>query len=128
LKYTKRNKARLIADCEKLKVQMGMGTLHVSYRFEKKDGYSLADSCMYFWGWKSKLTFYDAFFEEDEGLQRFTMIHEFVHVAMIPFDSTVEKVIDGHKKGPMQQVYRTNVKTAREIVVDRIAGAFKELL
>jgi hypothetical protein len=127
MKYTKSNKKRLIADCEKLKVQMCMGTLHVSYRFRAADGHWLAYSLMYVWGWKSRITFYNRFFEEDEELQRFTMIHELVHVSMIPFDQQVEWTIEGLTK-PNQQKARHNMRTAREIVVDRIAGAFKDLL
>ena len=127
MKYTKSNKKRLIADCEKIKVQMGLGTLHVSYCFRAVDGSSLADSLMYVWGWKSRITFYNLFFQADEELQRFTMIHEFVHVAMIPFDSQVEWVIEGLTKANQKKA-RHNMRTAREIVVDRLAGAFKELL
>jgi Zn-dependent peptidase ImmA (M78 family) len=127
MKYTKSNKKRLFADCEKLKVQMGMGALHVSYRLQKADGYSLADSLMYVWGWKSRITFYDLFFKADEELQRFTMVHELVHVSMIPFDSQVEWIIEAMKKSEQKKA-RHNMRTAREIVVDRLAGAFKELL
>lgn len=127
MKYTKKNKSRLIADCEKLKAQMGMGTLHATYRFRKKDGESLADSLMYVWGWKSEITFYDYFFEADEDLQRFTIIHELVHVSMIPFDSQVEWAVEGLSKAKQKKA-RQDLRTAREIVVDRLAGAFKQLM
>jgi len=127
MKYLKKDKAKLIADCERLKALIGMGTMHVDYVFRKADGSSLADCLMYVWGWKSRITFYDKFFQSEEKLQRFTMIHELVHVAMIPFDSQVEWIVESLPKKQHQKA-RFNLRTAREIVVDRLAGAFKELL
>jgi len=127
MKYTRSNKKRLIADCEKLKVRLGMGNMHVSYQFAKKDGYSLADSVMYAWGWKSRITFYDYFFESDEALQLHTILHEFVHVMMMPYDSQVEFITDAMPK-KNQKAAKHNIRTSREITVDRLAATLKELL
>jgi len=127
MKYTKKDKKKLVADCEIIKRQLGMDTMHVDYWFRKKEGYSLADCLMYVWGWKTRITFYDRFFQADEELQKFTIIHEFVHAAMVPFDSQVETVADGLLK-KHQANARHNLRTAREIVVDRLAGAFKALI
>lgn len=127
MKYTKGNKKKLIADCEAIKRKLGMGNMHVSYHFRKADGHTLADSLMYVYGWKSKITFYDRFFQSDAELQHHTILHEFVHTMMMPLDSQIEWIVEAQPKAKQSKM-RWNLRTAREIVVDRIAGTLKELL
>lgn len=127
MKYLKSNKKKLIADCEGIRRRLGMGNMHVSYHFKKEDGHSLADSLMYVYGWKSKITFYDRFFQVDEELQYHTILHEFVHTMMMPLDSQIEWIVEMFPKAKAAKM-RWNLRIAREIVVDRIAGSLKEIL
>ena len=124
--FTKKDFSRLRAVCDVVREAL-IGPIPCDYRLAGKSKENAAAYWIPGSGWFLKIHFYDGFFDRSLENQLYTIVHEHVHVMEQPTDQALarcERLVP--KK--YHDEYWERIHVAREITVERAAGALMPLL
>lgn len=113
---TKAGRLRLEAVCKVVREGLGLGSIPYVYDYPKEANTSLAVAFIPEAGWSLWIKFYPKFWRLSLNDQLHTIVHEHIHVTMIPLMQTI-LISPDYKK---DKVYKDRVYRADEIVTDHL--------
>lgn len=130
--FTRKRPARLFRVCKVVAQKLGVAHLTDSYAFddepEEHNEFSYAYTLCGRYGWETRIVFLPKFFERHLRDQLITIVHEHIHVMMLPQDQVTHHIIESLIVKSKQDVTEDRVNAAREIVVTSMQTSLLELL